>query len=65
MDMEFFKMEKKSFINSANISRISIAADIVIPIALYNAMINHSDVIAWALFGIIVMTRLALVITTK
>jgi hypothetical protein len=58
-------MEKKSFINSANISRISIAADIVIPFALYYAMIKNSDVIAWVLLGIVVITRLALVITTK
>lgn len=58
-------MEKKSFNNSTNISRISIAADIVIPFALYIAMINNSDVIAWVFLGIVVMTRIALVITTK
>jgi len=58
-------MDKKTFINSAKISRISIAADIVIPFALYYAMINNSDVVAWVLLGIVVMTRLALVITTK
>jgi hypothetical protein len=58
-------MDKKTLINSAKISRISIAVDIVIPFALYQAMINNSDVVAWALLGIVVMTRLALVITTK
>ena len=58
-------MDKKSFINSANISRISIAADIVIPFALYYSMTNNSHVIAWVFLGIVVMTRLALVITTK
>ncbi len=58
-------MEKKSILNSANISRISIAVDIMIPFALYYAMINNSHVIAWVFLGIVVMTRLALVITTK
>jgi hypothetical protein len=58
-------MEKKTFLNSAMINRISIVSDIVIPIALYYAMINRSNMIAWVLLGIVVITRLALVITTK
>jgi ABC-type arginine/histidine transport system permease subunit len=47
------------------INRISIVSDIVIPIALYYAMSNHSNVIALVLLGMVVITRLALVITTK
>jgi len=58
-------MEKKSFFSSANLSRISIAADLVIPFALYYAMVNQSNIIAWILLGIVVMTRLVLVITSK
>jgi hypothetical protein len=58
-------MEKKTFLNSAMINRISIVSDIVIPISLYYAMINHSNVIAWVLLGMVVITRLALVITIK
>lgn len=58
-------MDKKSHLDLAKIKQLSILTDILIPIALYFAMINHSNVVAWALLGIVVMTRLALVITTK
>jgi len=58
-------MEKKSIFTSVNLSRFSIAADFTIPIALYYAMINESNTIAWVLLSIVVLTRLALVIATK
>lgn len=58
-------MDKKSRLNIAKINQISIITDIVIPFALYFALINQSGVIARVLFGIVVITRLAIVITPK
>ena len=58
-------MDKKSRLDLEKIKQISIITDILIPVALYYAMINDSNVIAWVLLGIVVMTRLALAITTK
>jgi len=58
-------MDKKLILDLAKLKQISIITDILIPIALYFAMINHSNMIAWVLMGIVVITRTALVITTK
>ena len=58
-------MNNKLSINLATVKRISIITDIVVPVALYFALINQINIIAWALLGIVTMTRLALVIVTK
>jgi len=56
---------KKSLINLSTINKISVITDIFIPIVLYYAMVNHLSSAAWILMGMVVMTRLALVIVTK
>jgi len=57
-------MKKKS-LNLSTLNKISVLTDILIPVTLYYAMVNQLSAIAWILMGMVVMTRLALVIVTK
>ena len=56
---------KKRFLNLSTIKRFSVASDILIPVALYYAMINQQSIAARILMGVVAMIRLALVIIAK
>ena len=56
---------KKSFFNLSTLNNISVLTDILIPVVLYYAMVNHLSFAAWIFMGMVVITRLALVIVTK
>lgn len=58
-------MMKKKSLNLNTINRLSVATDILIPVAVYYAMVNHQSTPAWILIGIVAMARFALVFVTK
>lgn len=58
-------MMKKKSLNLNTINRFSVATDILIPVAVYYAMVNNQSIAAWILMGIVAIARFALVFVTK
>lgn len=58
-------MMKNKLLNLSAINKISVYTDILIPVALYYAMVNQHSIPAWILMGVVVMTRSALVFVIK
>jgi len=58
-------MMKKKSLNLNTINWLSVVTDILIPVAVYYAMVNDQSIPAWILMGIVAMARFALVFVTK